>query len=225
MATGIVGTAFATIGHPSVAVAALTIAAVGSVVLILALVARAVLAPDALLWIALVHAMLPWVFTRSDVRPLLSTVDGGWSLLVVSTQSLSVLASAAAAAPALPGDGNAVMLIAMALWSFGTVLIPFFIGLGPRPAPAPGGPPLHVRLVEHRVPHRHVRDRDPEVRRGHRCGGVRPPLGTAAVWCDGAAWLRVAAGGIARIRLSPNRGSAPTRGSASTRAASGGTSA
>lgn len=48
MATAIVGTAFATIGHPAVAVAALPIAAVGSVVLILALVARAVLAPDAL---------------------------------------------------------------------------------------------------------------------------------------------------------------------------------
>lgn len=153
---------------------------------------------EGLLWLLLVYGLLPWIVTHPSVRPLLPTVDGGWFLLVVGTQSLSVLMSTAAGdhhllslgalglwgvgvvvylllmavvvvrllsdrdgasdvaptawvltgataisvlaasrvltapTPALPEAAGAVTVIAMVLWSFGTFLIPFLVGLGVR---------------------------------------------------------------------------------------------
>lgn len=136
-----------------------------------------------------------------------------------------MLASAAEAAPALPGDGNDVMLIAMALWSFGTVLIPFTIGLG-----------VHD-LLRRREARRYTVGwwsivfpigmyATATLKFGTAIGVEEfATIGTAAVWCGGAAWLLVAAGGLARIRLSSSRRSASARGAASTRAAGGGASA
>ncbi|GAA5154116.1 tellurite resistance/C4-dicarboxylate transporter family protein [Microbacterium pseudoresistens] len=309
MATGIVGTAFATIGLEPVAVAALIVASVGYVALIVATATRAMLAPDALrrdardpgkafgfftvvaatgvtatlastlgirwilpgalvvealLWLALVYALLPWIVTHPSIRPLLPTVDGGWFLLVVATQSLSVLTSTAAgdhhllslvalglwsvgivvylllmaavlvrmlsgrgtsidvaptawvltgataisvfaasriltaSTPALPDASSAVTLVAMTLWAFGTLLIPFLIGLG-------------IRDLAHR--------RD-AWRFSVGWWSIVFPLGmyatatlsfgsvveveefatvgTIAVWCAGVAWLIVTAGGVVR---------------------------
>ncbi|MFJ6533659.1 tellurite resistance/C4-dicarboxylate transporter family protein [Microbacterium sp. NPDC091662] len=156
------------------------------------------LAVEALLWALLTYGMLPWLVTHASRRPLLRTVDGGWFLVVVATQSLSVLTSATPGAhrllalvafglwclgivlylllmaavtvrllaqevgavdvaptawvltgstaistlaaarlltadfAALPGTEGAVAVVAMVLWSFGTFLIPFLVGLGIR---------------------------------------------------------------------------------------------
>lgn len=153
---------------------------------------------EALVWVVLTYGMLPWLVTHTAGRALLPTVDGGWFLVVVATQSLSVLTSAAAGerallalaafglwglgvvlyvvligavlvrmltetaarpdvAPtawvltgstaistlaatrvltadttALPGTDGAVTVVAMLLWSFGTFLVPFLVGLGVR---------------------------------------------------------------------------------------------
>lgn len=309
MATGIVGTAFATIGLEPVAVTALIVAALGYVALLVAMATRAVLAPDALrrdardpqkafgfftvvaatgvtatlasalgirwilpgalvvealLWLALVYALLPWIVTHPSIRPLLPTVDGGWFLLVVATQSLSVLTSTAAgdrhllslvalglwsvgivvylllmaavlvrmlsgrgtgvdvaptawvltgataisvlaasriltaSTPGLPDTSSAVTLVAMTLWAFGTLLIPFLVGLGIRDLITrreawrftvgwwsvvfPVGMYAAATLAFGQV----VEVAEFAV------------IGTIGVWCAGAAWVIVTAGGIAR---------------------------
>ncbi|MEN0023884.1 MAG: tellurite resistance/C4-dicarboxylate transporter family protein [Microbacterium sp.] len=310
MATGIVGTAFVTIGVDAVGVVALVLAAAGFVVLVAATIARAVVAPDALrrdardpgrafgfftivaatgvtatlaaalglravlpgalmvealLWLALVYALLPWIVTHPSVRPLLPTVDGGWFLIVVATQSLSIVTSATAgdqhllalialglwslgvvvyvllmaavlvrllserdaagdvaptawvltgstaisvlaasriltaSVPALPGTEAAVTIVAMALWSFGTFLIPLLVGLGIRD------------LLRRRAARRFSVGwwsivfpvgmyATATLSFGAAVGVPEfAIIGTVAAWSAGAAWLLAGAGGVVAL--------------------------
>lgn len=220
---------------------------------------------EAAVWVVLTYGMLPRLVTHTAGRALLPAVDGGWFLVVVATQSLSVLTSAVAGssrtlalaafglwglgvvlyllligavlvrmlsetstrpdvAPtawvltgataigtlaatrvltaevaALPGTRGAVTTAAMVLWSFGTFLIPFLVGLGvrelvTRPASRrftvgwwsivfPVGMYATATLAFGRV--------------------VDAPalavLGTIATWSGGAAWLLAAGGAVVRL--------------------------
>jgi tellurite resistance protein TehA-like permease len=171
MATGITGTAVTTLGLAPVGTVAFAVAVAGYLVLLVATVARAFLAPSAVLrdardpgrafgfftfaaatgvtttlgvalgvvgspsralvgalvletavWVVLTYGMLPWLVTHTAGRALLPTVDGGWFLVVVATQSLSVLTSAAA------GDGRVLALAAFGLWALGVLLYVVLIG-------------------------------------------------------------------------------------------------
>lgn len=171
MATGIVGTAFTSLGAVAVGVAAFVVAVLGYLALLVATVARFVLAPAGVLrdardpgrafgfftfaaatgvtttlgiaiggigspsavlvgalvletavWAVLTYGMLPWLVTHTAGRALLPTVDGGWFLVVVATQSLSVLTSATA------GTSRTLALAAFGLWCLGVVLYLLLIG-------------------------------------------------------------------------------------------------
>jgi tellurite resistance protein TehA-like permease len=74
------------------------------------------LAIAVVLWVLLIYGMLPWLITHTAGRALLPSVDGGWFLTVVATQSLSILGSATA-------DGNRTVAFgALGLWCLGVVL-------------------------------------------------------------------------------------------------------
>ncbi|WP_341946582.1 tellurite resistance/C4-dicarboxylate transporter family protein [Microbacterium sp. LWH11-1.2] len=212
---------------------------------------------EALLWLLLVYGMLPWLVTHAAVRPLLPTVDGGWFLVVVATQSLSVLTSATAGdhhalslvafalwclgivvylllmaavvvrllsetrdridvAPtawvltgataistlaasrvltadtvALPGTEGAVTVVSMVLWSFGTFLIPFLVGLGIRDLRTrPAARSFTVGWWSIVFPIGMYATATIALGRAVDVGEL-VVIGTIAVWCGGLAWMLV----------------------------------
>ncbi|MCV0335828.1 MULTISPECIES: tellurite resistance/C4-dicarboxylate transporter family protein [unclassified Microbacterium] len=318
MATGIVGTSFVAIGLSPIGAVAFVLAVGGYALLLIATVARVLLAPaavlrdagdpgrafgfftivaatgvtatlgaslgaegilpvalalEALLWALLTYGMLPWLVTHASRRPLLRTVDGGWFLLVVATQSLSVLTSATAGghpllglaafalwclgivlylllmaavtvrllgqeiaaidvAPTawvltgstaistlaaarlltadsavLPGTEGAVTVVAMALWSFGTFLIPFLVGLGIRDLRTrPGARRFTVGWWSIVFPIGMYATAT--IALGRAAGvGELVAVGTLAVWCGAVAWVLVSilAIGLSVERLRSNR--------------------
>ena len=82
--------------------------------------ALALLALGALLWLALVYSFLTAVIVRETKPPLEAGMHGGWLILVVATQSVSVLASLLA--PRFPRALEALLFTALCLYLVGALL-------------------------------------------------------------------------------------------------------
>jgi tellurite resistance protein TehA-like permease len=106
-ATNVVGVRLGVAGHPTAT-----------------LVLAAVSVP---LWVGLTYAVLGAMVLGRREGPVLPRANGGWFLLVVATQSLSVAACTVAAAK--PDLEPALAAVAVALWGIGVVLYLLFAGV------------------------------------------------------------------------------------------------
>ncbi len=89
------------------------------------------LALAALLWLLIFYGWAAGLVLRASGPALAESVDGGWLLPVVATQSLSVLATLTAAAR--PGQWPGLLVVALALFLFGLALyVPVILLVGYR---------------------------------------------------------------------------------------------
>ncbi len=78
-------------------------------------------------WLALTCAMVPGLMEVADKPKPEQGLNGAWLLAVVGTQAVSVLACLLA--PALGGDPDAALLVALAFWLLGSMLYIWLIAL------------------------------------------------------------------------------------------------
>ena len=78
-------------------------------------------AAAAVMWVALTYG-LPWSIVAGAHRPVLAEINGTWLIWVVSTQSLSIVASAVAAHVHSPWMQTDLPAVAACLWGLGVML-------------------------------------------------------------------------------------------------------
>src|SRR5215469_15110102 len=103
----VLGTRFASAGHPIVTTALACVAAI--------------------VWIVLTYGVPASLLLAGPREPALGGVDGTWLLWVVGTQSLSIAASTLV--PVWPSQSTLLATAAVALWSVGLVLYLLLVSL------------------------------------------------------------------------------------------------